>query len=107
MAKRSLFTQDARRPDVLPGLEPLYLPPIRDAAMDEPLAGHDDGRIWFPLRAHLDVVESGQGLDRLHFALPIPAATRPRRGGRRIFYRRKCTGGNASRQSRAARRLRL
>ena len=56
LAERSVFAQDARRPDVLPGIEPLHLPPLRDAAVDEPLAGHDDGPVGLSFRAHGDVV---------------------------------------------------
>ncbi len=43
LARRSVFAQGARRSNVLPGFEPLCLPPLCDAAMDEPPARHDDG----------------------------------------------------------------
>ena len=43
MAKFPVFAQAARRFDVLRGSEPLHVSSLRDAAVDEPLAGHDDG----------------------------------------------------------------
>ncbi len=63
LAELSVFAQDARRFDVLPGFEPLHLPPLRDAAVDEPLAGHDDGPMGLSFRAHGDVVEPGEAVD--------------------------------------------
>ena len=62
--------------------QPLRLPSLRDAALDEPQprTGHVHGTLGTALRADADLVGAIQGLARVPRPLPVPVAARAVRG---------------------------
>jgi len=107
LAERSLFTPRLSRPDVLPVLAPLHLPPLLRANASRGrnrLAGHDDGHRVFHFRRTVTLWEQGnRGL--IHFAhcefLLLGQQARSV-AERRLLHGRKCAGGNAAFGIRAA-----
>src|ERR1017187_4181216 len=56
LARAPGLDEIARRLGVLRGDQSPYLPPLRDAALEGPQAGHDDGAMGRALRADADLV---------------------------------------------------
>ena len=71
LARNAVLAQGARRSGILRRAEPVHLPPLCHAALDEPVAGHDHGPVGIPFRPHRNLVAAGQGVDRRCFPLPV------------------------------------
>ena len=74
--------KDAGRLGVLRGHQPLRLPPLRPAAVDNPdrAPGMSHGAVGPALRADADLVGAVAGVARVPRPLPVPAAARAVRG---------------------------
>src|SRR4051794_10109526 len=81
--------QGDRRPELLPGDQPVRLPPVRDAALARQETRHDHGAVGHELRAHEHLVGAGEAVDAVHYAVPGPPAGRAVRGGRLLLLWRR------------------
>ena len=84
-----LIRSSPGRPCLLQGRQPVHLPPLRHAAVDQPLARHDHGPMGHSLRSHQHLVGARSRVARLRRPLPIPPPAGPLRRRRRLFLRRK------------------